>query len=228
MWHHCPDRLLGLLGEAWPVCTDPARMLAWLGSIPASRRGRPTPRKLRLFACAAVRFAWDRLTDRRCRLAVEVAERFADGLATDAELAAAHEAASQASQAAAGPARHLCTAAHQSAASEAALAAENAAADMRRFEGSCAQVQCGLIRDIFDPPPFRAVKVEASWLRCHGGIAARMAGTAYEGRTFDDLPVLADVLEEAGCTDAGLLATLRSGGPHARGSWPLDLLLGKG
>ncbi len=44
---------------------------------------------------------------------------------------------------------------------------------------------------------------------------------------FDELPVLADALEEAGCTGAEILEHLRSPGRHARGCWALDLLLGK-
>jgi hypothetical protein len=42
------------------------------------------------------------------------------------------------------------------------------------------------------------------------------------------LAVLADALEEAGCADADLLVHLRGPGPHARGCWVLELLLGKG
>jgi hypothetical protein len=38
--------------------------------------------------------------------------------------------------------------------------------------------------------------------------------------------LLADALEDAGCTDAGLLGHLRSPGPHVRG-WAVDLVLGK-
>jgi hypothetical protein len=38
---------------------------------------------------------------------------------------------------------------------------------------------------------------------------------------------LADALEDAGCTDADILSHLRSPGPHVRGCWALDLLLGK-
>lgn len=41
------------------------------------------------------------------------------------------------------------------------------------------------------------------------------------------LSVLADALEDAGCRSAGLLEHLRSPGPHVRGSWALDLVLGK-
>ena len=37
-----------------------------------------------------------------------------------------------------------------------------------------------------------------------------------EGR-FDELPVLADALEDAGCDASRLLDHLRSPGPHARG-----------
>lgn len=52
-----------------------------------------TPRKLRLFACAAVREIWHALTDSRSRNAIIVAERYAYGLATREELEAAYEGA---------------------------------------------------------------------------------------------------------------------------------------
>jgi hypothetical protein len=39
--------------------------------------------------------------------------------------------------------------------------------------------------------------------------------------------VLADALEEAGCTDADILGHLRAAAPHARGCWAVDLLLGR-
>jgi hypothetical protein len=40
--------------------------------------------------------------------------------------------------------------------------------------------------------------------------------------------LLADALEEAGCDATELLTHLRRPGPHARGCWALDTLLGKG
>jgi hypothetical protein len=46
-----------------------------------------------------------------------------------------------------------------------------------------------------------------------------------EGR-FEDLPILADALEEAGCTDPRVLDHCRSPGSHARGCWLVDLILG--
>jgi hypothetical protein len=54
-----------------------------------------------------------------------------------------------------------------------------------------------------------------------------MAQAIYDGRTFDQLPILADALEEAGCHNSDVLAHCRSEGPHVRGCWVVDLLLGK-
>ncbi len=62
----------------------------------------------------------------------------------------------------------------------------------------------------------------------------RLAKAAYEERLVPSgdldgkrLAVLADALEESGCADAGLAWHLREPGPHVRGCWALDLLLGK-
>jgi hypothetical protein len=86
--------------------------------------------------------------------------------------------------------------------------------------------QCSLLRDVAGNP-FRPVRVERAWLAWNGGLPAAMAAAIYDECRFADLPVLADALEEAGCDDAELLSHLRSPGPHARGCWALDLLLGK-
>jgi hypothetical protein len=47
-------------------------------------------------------------------------------------------------------------------------------------------------------------------------------------RAFDRLPILADALEDAGCTDADLLNHCRGPGLHVMGCWVVDMLLGKG
>jgi hypothetical protein len=39
--------------------------------------------------------------------------------------------------------------------------------------------------------------------------------------------VLADALEEAGCDERAVLDHCRGPGPHVRGCWALDLVLGK-
>ena len=55
----------------------------------------------------------------------------------------------------------------------------------------------------------------------------KLAASIYAERAFDRLTILADALEEAGCDAAELLTHLRWPGPHARGCWALDLVLGK-
>ena len=52
-----------------------------------------------------------------------------------------------------------------------------------------------------------------------------LAAAVYEERAFDRLPILADALEEAGCTDPAVLAHCRRPRGHARGCWVVDLLL---
>jgi hypothetical protein len=66
------------------------------------------------------------------------------------------------------------------------------------------------------------VTPEKSWLT---PTVLRLAKAINEERTFKELPVLADALEEAGCTDAEVLAHCHSPKPHRRGCWVVDLLL---
>ncbi|OWK36188.1 hypothetical protein FRUB_08751 [Fimbriiglobus ruber] len=49
----------------------------------------------------------------------------------------------------------------------------------------------------------------------------------YESRDFSVTPILADALQDAGCDNEDILNHLRGDGPHVRGCWALDLLLGK-
>jgi hypothetical protein len=76
-------------------------------------------------------------------------------------------------------------------------------------------------------PTPRRVDIRPHWLACNDGAALRLARDAYDAEAFGSLPVLADALEEAGCTDEALLSHLRSPGPHYRGCWALDLILDK-
>ena len=75
----------------------------------------------------------------------------------------------------------------------------------------------------FRSPPALAPAVLA-W---NGGTVAKLAHAIYHEAAFDRLPILADALEEAGCHDSALLSHLRGDGPHVRGCWAIDFLLGK-
>ena len=81
--------------------------------------------------------------------------------------------------------------------------------------------QCNLLRDIFGNP-FRPSTVETRWFT---STSTSIAKGIYADRVFDRLPILGDALEEAGCTDAEILAHCRGPGPHVRGCWVVDLLL---
>jgi hypothetical protein len=73
--------------------------------------------------------------------------------------------------------------------------------------------------------PFRPVAFDPSWRSPEVLLLARAID---EGRAFDGMPVLADALEEAGCSAAEVLEHCRGARPHARGCWVLDRLLDKG
>lgn len=56
--------------------------------------------------------------------------------------------------------------------------------------------------------------------------AVGMAAAMYEAREFAIMPILADALEEAGCDHAVTLEHCRGPGPHVRGCWVVDRVLG--
>lgn len=140
-----------------------------------------------------------------------------------------------------------------------------------RDERISQQIKCGFLRDIFGNPflpsflwvneippmPLRERRrwLLRSWLTWNDGIVRKIAQSIYDERRFEDMPVLADVLEEAGCDNLDVISHLRgwerclclgedddckrcvrngvttgmvyTSNPHVRGCWCLDLLLGK-
>jgi hypothetical protein len=72
--------------------------------------------------------------------------------------------------------------------------------------------------------PFRPVTLNAEWLT---PTVTALAQLVYDERAFDRLPILADALEDAGCNDRAILDHCRCPGPHVRGCWVVDLVLGK-
>jgi hypothetical protein len=93
--------------------------------------------------------------------------------------------------------------------------------------------QAHLLRDLFGPWPFRPPALDPAVLAWNGGAVRLLAQVAYDQRELpsghlerDRVLILADALEDAGCTDAELLGHLRGPGPHSRGCWAVDLVLG--
>jgi ATP-dependent Clp protease ATP-binding subunit ClpA len=67
--------------------------------------------------------------------------------------------------------------------------------------------------------------IDPAWLSWNGGTIPKIARVIRQERRWQDLPVLADALEEAGCTDQEILGHCRQAGQHGRGCWVLELLL---
>ena len=80
-----------------------------------------------------------------------------------------------------------------------------------------------LVRCIFGNP-FRPATLDPNW---RTSTVLTLAQGIYDERAFDRLPILADALQNAGCANEEMLAHCRGEGPHARGCWVVDLVLGK-
>lgn len=214
--------------------TEPHPMLVHL-------QGKASQRKLRLFACACCRRiehimkGWDYL--------IELAERYADGEATPEELAderldsAPDDENYQDGEPywyndrdeidAANYAAHELTNtdAEDSALTVSATtcdAATAASSDPDHF-GKELAAHAELIRDIFGNP-FRKVKFSKRW---RTSTTVALARQMYESRDFSAMPILADALQDAGCDSDDILNHCRGSGPHIRGCWVVDLVLGK-
>jgi hypothetical protein len=91
-----------------------------------------------------------------------------------------------------------------------------------------------LLRDIFGNPFRPSPTLPPAVLAWNDRTIPRLAEAVYEERKMPEgtldparLAILADALLDAGCDDEALLAHLRGPGPHVRGCWAVDLILGK-
>lgn len=222
----------------WLACSDPSPMLEFL-------RGKESDRKFLLFACACCRIVWYLLRDERSRKAVEVGELFADAAADkqryDATFIEAEKCSKSISRSsrksrgrrptpkvlsAANAATSLC-----SPGTHYRITAAICINAILNATGGSAELQlCALLRDCIGNP-YRPISINSAW---QTPTILSLAQAAYDNRNLPDgtleddrLTILADALEEAGCQDADILGHLRSPGPHVRGCWALDLVLGK-
>ena len=208
----------------WRTSNDPVPMLEFV-------RGRASERRLRLLGAAYARVLWERLGDERSRRAVVAAEQYVDGAMAGSALEAVAGNAWDVRDELldAGPAHD----------DDRLWLAEAAALTASVFEwrGTFSRpgpldgypfrlplpAHCGLLRCLYGDP-FRPVAADPGW---RTSAVVGLAAGIYEDRAWDRLPVLADALEDAGCADADVLGHLRGPGPHARGCWVVDLILGK-
>jgi hypothetical protein len=228
----------------WLACDDLQAMLR-------SLHGNWSARKQRLFGCACCRSLDDVLVDAEVRKALDAAERFADGLIALPTVmkwfrraCAARDTPERlpregeflrnwmAYHAVAVAALANTHAEWTDAPDAVAQAVAHGSGHQRGSQAWKAEYEKALrgriplLRDVVGNT-WRRAALAPGWLAWSEGIVTRLALGIYEDRAFDRTPILADALEDAGCTDDVILSHLRGPGPHVRGCWAIDLLLGK-
>jgi hypothetical protein len=224
----------------WLQCCTPVIMLE---SIP----GWASERKLRLFAVACCRRLLDQVqVSPHEKNGVEVAERFADGEASAEELgnAESYTYTEWAAGVVYSKADFQETSFDVESADFCAYMAVVSAPDREDYPAGADQIVCAscsagqawerqaqshLIRDIFGSP-FRPIAISPT---IHTSTIFSLALAAYNERRLPSgeldsvrLAVLADALEEAGISQE-MIDHLRGPGPHVRGCWAIDAILGK-
>lgn len=187
----------------WLACTDPDTMLAFMEDKSSARR-------FRLYQCAVLRRCWSVLEEFE-RQPIEATERHFDTPSGSERPAAKRRANKYAREEVNG---HIV---------------EELSLMVSYRNVECVALTCCIFGN-----PFRPVTIDPSLLLWHDALVVRLAQAAYDERHLPEgildngrIAVLADALEEAGCTDADILDHLRGPGPHVRGCWPVDLCLGK-
>jgi hypothetical protein len=229
--------------QEWLACEDPRPMLDLL-------RGKAGERKLRLFAVACCRRIWRIMQDEPSRGAVEAAERFAHRGSPQTLLAVANREAREVLPRTAGlgvvpsTAARYCSGLHVNGWDVAATTAVAASMAVPPPAGRGGPPQGPVPAPLAGIPAegLRERAAQAALLRCVFGspfrpvtagpwvtpAAVTVARDCYDRRDFAALPLLADLLEEAGCPEQSVLDHCRTPGEHARGCWAVDLVLGKG
>jgi hypothetical protein len=223
----------------------------WLNSVNATEmlwilHDQPSDRKSRLYACAVCRRILKTLQLNDLDGALLLGERFAEGDATDRErlrvlrtVKEKYDCADQKTEIEACRAvigtidktkrwdldlRFHSRAAAAAAAHDARRRQKTTASDpFWQVYNSRQKEQAAIFRDIFGNP-FRPVAFDPRWRSTD---ATALARGIYEERAFERLPLLADALMDAGCGDEQVLSHCRGEGPHVRGCWVVDLVLGK-
>jgi hypothetical protein len=80
-----------------------------------------------------------------------------------------------------------------------------------------------VVRDVIGNP-FRSRSFQQRWRTSD---TVGLARGIFDERAFDRMPILADALMDSGCDREDIISHCRSVGPHVRGCWVVDLILGK-
>lgn len=75
-----------------------------------------------------------------------------------------------------------------------------------------------------EAPPSPSVTFSREW---RTSTTVALAQEMHDSRDFSAMPILADALQDASCDNENILNHCRGPGPHVRGCWVVDLVLGK-
>ncbi|VTR96252.1 Uncharacterized protein OS=Sorangium cellulosum (strain So ce56) GN=sce5710 PE=4 SV=1 [Gemmata massiliana] len=210
----------------WLDSAHPEMMLRYI------QRVVPNDRTWRIFAVRCCERVRHLLPDERCRDALDTCARFTEGSASASDLAAAEDASNAAFTEFDDSLRETAAAAIHAACLPndmhlyAPCATRQAALLVwprlqRKLEY---RWQASVLRDLFGNP-FRPVSFSPDY---RTSTAVALAAQMYEARDFSAMPILADALQDAGCDSADMLDHCRGPGPHVRGCWVVDQVLGRG
>jgi hypothetical protein len=222
--------------QEWTFSANPRAMERFL-------QHRTSARKARLYACACCRHVWELVLDSRRHLtqeqlaawteqdkmeeansrhAVEVAEAFADGKATEAQLRQAWHEADWAATPYGYDVYNMAVDASNPGLELTGWIATTAA---NHAPDRSLSPYCDFLRCIYGNPFHELPSLPRAVVFWNDRTVVRLAQVIYDQRRFEDLPILAYALQEAGCDEEEILAHCRGPGPHCRGCWPVDLLL---
>jgi hypothetical protein len=220
------SRKVPMTAQEWESSTDFRAMIRTLADVRSTR-------KWHCFSIACVHLIWDHVPD-NLREVIDITERYIQRKASNKERS---EARSRRPPAPVPDevewAVYWAAAAPTDINSSARGSVPNSVRQILRVppggqpgHANPDLLLCDLLREIF-PNPERTPRIEPAWLRWSDGAARRVAEMIDDEGDYARLPVLADALEEAGCADELLLAHLRGPGPHVRGCFAVDLVLGR-
>ena len=210
--------------KEWLVGANPHQMMDFMNRKEHSRKSR-------LVGCALCRSIWEDLgpADQH---AVELAERYADGLVSKPELTAGSKKVARMS-----PAWGVSRPTHRGSQTAGAMqsvveavywikiaqAEKNPALSFDEVRQLIQKQEIELICCIFGNP-FRPTTILPEW---RTSTVLALATGIYEEKAFDRMPILADALQDSGCSNEDILNHCRGPGPHVRGCFLIDLILGK-
>lgn len=225
----------------WLTCTDPMLMLQHVWQTVSDR-------KVLLFASACCRRNWH-LLDKICRNVVEIVDLFADGDASEQELKTAQEAIDSLpsdvryteavtwfTDKVLGRLVVMVTgnAACDAASASCPVRGRLRTAAWEKAKAAEIKEQAAVFRDILVNPFRPSTPLPDAVLAWNDSTVRHIAEGIYNIRRLPEgtqdngrLAILATALLDAGCNNEELIAHCRTEGPHVRGCWALDLILGK-